>query len=120
MTERKPGHVAKYRVSAVRRNLKGRRRNIRPERTANSCGLSHWRPAKSPGKLSANAFIEAFNSRFRQECLNERWFLTLDDAYTKSETWRGEYNSERPHSALDYQTPDEFILQLEQQGSSAA
>lgn len=73
-----------------------------------------------PGKPSDNAFIEAFNSRFRQECLNEHWFLTLEDAREKIETWRILYNSERPHSALNYQTPEEFIGQLNQQTTSAA
>ena len=73
-----------------------------------------------PGKPSDNAFIEAFNSRFRQECLNQHWFLSLEDAQEKIETWRIEYNSERPHSALNYQTPDEFINQIEQQRISAA
>jgi putative transposase len=73
-----------------------------------------------PGKPSDNAFIEAFNSRFRQECLNQHWFLSLEDAQEKIEAWRIEYNSERPHSALDYQTPNEFINQKEQQRISAA
>jgi putative transposase len=73
-----------------------------------------------PGKPSDNAFIEAFNSRFRQECLNQHWFLSLADARIKIEAWRKEYNSERPHSALDYQTPDEFISRMEQQTTTAA
>lgn len=73
-----------------------------------------------PGKPSDNAMIEAFNSRFRQECLNEHWFLSLEDAQKKIEAWRIEYNSERPHSALDYQTPDEFINRSEQQTTTAA
>jgi putative transposase len=73
-----------------------------------------------PGKPTDNAFIEAFNSRFRQECLNEHWFLTLEDAYTKIESWRCQYNSERPHSALGYRTPDEFIDQLERNNATAA
>ena len=73
-----------------------------------------------PGKPSDNAFIEAFNSRFRQECLNQHWFLSLMDARTKIEAWRKEYNSERPHSSLDYQTPDEFINRIEQQSTTAA
>jgi len=73
-----------------------------------------------PGKPSDNAFIEAFNSRFRQECLNQHWFLSLADARTKIEAWRKEYNSERPHSALDYQTPEEFISRIEQQSTTAA
>ncbi len=68
-----------------------------------------------PGTPSDNAFIEAFNSRFRQECLNEHWFLSLEDARQKIEAWRLQYNSERPHSALNYQTPEEFINLIERQ-----
>lgn len=73
-----------------------------------------------PGKPSDNAFIEAFNSRFRQECLNEHWFLSLEDARTKIEAWRRSYNTERPHSALEYRTPEEFINQLEDQTVAAS
>jgi putative transposase len=73
-----------------------------------------------PGKPSDNAFIEAFNSRFRQECLNEHWFLSLEDAQNKIEKWRQDYNSDRPHSALDYQTPNEFINKIGQHRISAA
>jgi putative transposase len=84
---------------------------------------AYWNKVESdfsrPGKPSDNAFIEAFNSRFRQECLNEHWFLSLEDAQEKIEAWRIEYNSERPHSALNYQTPDEFINKIEQQRISA-
>ena len=53
-----------------------------------------------PGKPTDNAFIEAFNGRFRQECLNENWFLSLEDAVEKVESWRRHYNGEGPHSAL--------------------
>jgi putative transposase len=58
-----------------------------------------------PGKPTDNAFIEAFNSRFRQECLNEHWFLSLEDATEKIEAWRDHYNEQRPHSSLGYQSP---------------
>ena len=58
-----------------------------------------------PGKPSDNALVEAFNSRFRQECLNQHWFLSLEDAKTKLSAWQNEYNTERPHSALGYLTP---------------
>lgn len=68
-----------------------------------------------PGTPSDNAFIESFNSRFRQECLNEHWFLTLEDAKEKIEVWRVQYNTDRPHSSLNNQTPNEFIIQLEHQ-----
>jgi putative transposase len=62
----------------------------------------------SPGKPTDNAYIESFNSRFRQECLNQHWFLSLEDARIKIEAWRREYNSHRPHSALGNLTPEEF------------
>jgi putative transposase len=58
-----------------------------------------------PGKPSDNALVEAFNSRFRQECLNQHWFMSLEDAKAKIEAWRVEYNTERPHSALGYRSP---------------
>jgi len=61
-----------------------------------------------PGKPIQNAFIESFNSRLRDECLNEQVFLSLDDARRKIEQWRSEYNRERPHSSLGYLAPEEF------------
>jgi putative transposase len=64
-----------------------------------------------PGKPVENAYIESFNGRFRDECLNENWFLTLDHAREIIEKWRIDYNSERPHSSLGYLTPEEFIRQ---------
>lgn len=64
-----------------------------------------------PGKPTDNALIEAFNSRFRQECLSEHWFMSLPDAEEKIEAWRQYYNHNRPHSALDYKSPVEFAAQ---------
>jgi len=64
-----------------------------------------------PGKPTDNALIEAFNSRFRQECLNEHWFMSLTDAQDKIEAWRHDYNHDRPHSALGYQSPAEFVAE---------
>lgn len=61
-----------------------------------------------PGKPIENAFIESFNGRFRDECLNEHWFRGLDKAREIIETWRIDYNEERPHSALGQLTPAEF------------
>ena len=61
-----------------------------------------------PGKPTDNAFIESFNGRLRQECLNENWFLSLDDARDKLESWRIDYNEHRPHSALGNLAPSEF------------
>ena len=56
-----------------------------------------------------NPFIESFNGSFRDKCLNAHWFLSLEDASSKIEAWRVEYNSYRPHSSLEGLTPDEFV-----------
>jgi len=61
-----------------------------------------------PGKPTDNAFIEAFNGRLREECLNQNWFLSLEDAREKVEVWRQEYNLTRPHGALGNLSPEEF------------
>jgi putative transposase len=52
-----------------------------------------------------NAFIESLNGKFRAECLNANWFLTLADAREKVEAWRRYYNEERPHGAIGYRAP---------------
>ena len=61
-----------------------------------------------------NGHVESFNGRFRDECLNTNWFLNLGDAQRKVEAWRQEYNAERPHSSLDYRTPEEFASVCEE------
>jgi putative transposase len=61
-----------------------------------------------PGKPTDNAFIEAFNGRVREECLNQSWFLSLEDTREKIEGWRTEYNDSRPHGALGNLSPKEF------------
>ena len=61
-----------------------------------------------PGKPIQNAHCESFHSRLRDECLNEQWFVSLGDARQIVEGWRQDYNQERPHSALGYQTPAAF------------
>lgn len=61
-----------------------------------------------PGKPTQNAYIESFNGKFRDECLNEHWFVDLADARGKIESWRREYNTQRPHSSLGNLTPMEF------------
>ena len=68
-----------------------------------------------PGKPTDNAFIESFNGKFRSECLNAHWFLTLDDARLKMEEWRKDYNTVRPHSAIGNKPPISLM-----KGSSAA
>jgi putative transposase len=55
-----------------------------------------------------NAYVESFNGRLRDECLNANWFTSLIEAHRKIENWRQDYNQERPHSALDYLPPAEF------------
>jgi putative transposase len=61
-----------------------------------------------PGKPTDNATIESFNSRLRQECPNEHWFLTVADAQEKLDAWRTDYNEKRPHSSLGNLTPEEY------------
>lgn len=68
-----------------------------------------------PGKPIQNAFIESFNSRFRDECLNEEIFIDLLDAKKKIEKWRTYYNEARPHTALDFKTPKQFEEDFEKQ-----
>lgn len=58
-----------------------------------------------PGKPTDNAFIESLNGKFRAECLNVNWFLSLDDARRKCEAWRRDYNEVRPHSVIGNQVP---------------
>ena len=63
-----------------------------------------------PGKPTDNAMIEAFNARLREECLNESWFLSVEDAREKIQGWRRHYNGERPHGALGNLAPQVFAL----------
>jgi putative transposase len=61
-----------------------------------------------PGKPTQNAFIESLNGKFRNECLNQHWFRTLDEAREEIDRWREHYNNVRPHSSLGYMPPVEF------------
>ena len=63
-----------------------------------------------PCKPTDNGLIESFNGRLRQECLNESWFLSLEDAREKVENWRQQYNIERPHSSLGNMAPLGYAL----------
>ncbi len=65
-----------------------------------------------PGKPNQNAYVESFNGRFRDECLNEHWFVSLAHARTVIETWRQEYNDERPKKSLGGLTPAQYAKQL--------
>lgn len=83
-----------------------------PELTGRA--LDAWAAARrvrlrfiAPGKPSQNGFVESFNGRFRDECLDQSWFTGLGDARATVEAWRRDYNGRRPHSALGYRTPDQ-------------
>lgn len=65
-----------------------------------------------PGKPNQNAYVESFNGRLRDECLNEHWFTSLLHARTVIETWRREYNEERPKKALGGLTPSAYAKQM--------
>lgn len=65
----------------------------------------------TPGKPSENGYVESFNGKLRDECLNENWFGSLNEARGVIETWRVDYNQARPHSALGYRTPEEFAAE---------
>jgi putative transposase len=67
----------------------------------------------APGKPTQNAFIESFNGKFRNECLNENWFTTLHEARRLIEHWRQEYNQIRPHSSLGRIPPNLFALRIQ-------
>jgi putative transposase len=65
-----------------------------------------------PGKPVDNCFIESFNARLRDECLNANVFVSLADARRKIEAWRVDYNEQRPHSSLGNRSPEELLTQL--------
>ena len=67
----------------------------------------------SPGRPMQNGHLESFHGRLRDECLNASWFRILNDVRCTLATGRKEYNCERPHSSLDFRTPQELKLALE-------
>ena len=69
-----------------------------------------------PGKPTDNAFAESFNGRFRDECLDQHWFASLEEARQIIEAWRIEYNTERPHRALGQQAPAAWAASQETPG----
>ena len=71
-----------------------------------------------PGKPNQNAYIESFNGRLRDECLNEHWFVGLANARAIIETWRREYNEERPKKVLGGLTPTAYAKQLERKAAT--
>jgi putative transposase len=64
-----------------------------------------------PGKPTQNAFVESLNGKFRNECLNQHWFRTLDEARYEIKLWREHYNHIRPHSSLNYMSPTDYANQ---------
>jgi putative transposase len=86
-----------------------------------SCAVLRWATGRldwhyiEPGKPVQNAFIESFNSKLRDECLNEHVFLTLAEARETIEAWRHDYNHLRPHGSLGALTPAEFAALKEQE-----
>jgi len=81
-----------------------------------SVAVVRWAPDRvqwhyiQPGKPVQNAFIESFNSKLRDECLNEHAFLSLAEARRIIEAWRNDYNHLRPHGSLGALTPNEFAV----------
>ena len=66
-----------------------------------------------PGKPTQNAFIESLNGKFRNECLNQHWFRSLEEARREIDKWREHYNTVRPYSSLGYLPPVEFAKQAD-------
>jgi putative transposase len=78
---------------------------------------AHWKGVRldfsRPAKPTDNLFIEFFNGRFRDECLNQSVFESLEDARHKIEQWRREYNEDRPHGSLSNRTLQEFLREFD-------
>ena len=100
---------------------RGLPRVIRTDNGKEFCGkaMVEWAHARGvdlrliePGKPNQNAYVESFNGRLRDECLNEQWFTGLLHARTAIETWRREYNEERPKKALGGKTPAAYAKHL--------
>jgi putative transposase len=111
-------------VSRILDRLAGERglpATLRTDNALEFCGraMLTWAHARGvalrliePGKPNQNAYIESFNSRFRDECLNEHWFTSLAHAQAIIEAWRREYNEERPKKGLGGLTPAQYAKQL--------
>ena len=101
------------------------RQPLRPAQTINEVwsmaqakGIRHL--LIEPGKPMQNGFIESFNGKLRDECLNEQWFETLHQARTTIAAWRRDYNEERPHSSLGRIPPARFAEQHRRRAGDAA
>lgn len=116
-TDTSIGGVRVVRVLEMLKDLRGLPNAIRldngPEFTSRAMDdWAHKNAVKldfiAPGKPTQDAFIESFNGKFRNECLNENYFDTLEEARTVIEAWKDEYNGFRPHSSLGNLTPRAF------------
>ncbi len=85
---------------------------------ANTHGIKHI--LIQPGRPMQNGYIESFNGKFRDECLNEQWFETLQQARTAIAAWRQDYNEVRPHSSCHRMPPASFAEQHRQRTGVAA
>jgi putative transposase len=119
--ERAIGGLAVTRILDRLAMTRGLPRTIRTDNGKEFCGraMLTWAHQHAvnlrliePGKPNQNAYIESFNGRLRDECLNEHWFLNLAHAQTLIEAWRREYNEERPKKALGGLTPAAYARQL--------
>ena len=101
--------------------VRGLPRVLRTDNAQEFCGraMLNWAHDRGvtlrriePGKPNQNAYVESFNGRFRDECLNEHWFTSLAHAQAIIEAWRREYNEERPKKGLGGRTPAHYARQL--------
>lgn len=127
--ERAIGGLTLTRVLARLAGARGLPQVIRTDNGKEFCGraMLTWAHARhvtlrliEPGKPNQNAYIESFNGRLRDECLNEHWFLNLTHAQTLIETWRREYNEERPKKALGGLTPAAYARHLAERSATVA
>jgi putative transposase len=84
---------------------------------ANAHGIRHI--LIQPGRPMQNGYIESFNGKFRDECLNEQWFETLQQARTTIAAWRQDYNEVRPHSSCNRMPPAQFAEEHRQRAGDA-
>ncbi len=124
------GGIAQDQIDQLRRGLAGRGR---PDMIVSDNGteltsiaILNWCQATgvewhyiAPGKPMQNGFVESFNGRFREECLNETLLSTLAQARATIHSWKEDYNQHRPHSSIGNMTPAEFALKstLEKQAA---